>query len=258
MAAGAALRHPVPAAGRAMGKLDGKAALATGAGRGTGAAAAQALAAEGAAVTLCARDAAACASRAREIEAAGGPAAAVACDVTDLAAVQAAVAETLRRFGRLDVLMNNAGIIEPIAPLAAVLRGFIALPLGLMLGAFLWQMPPTDFALRYDGVPKFVLMGVAITLTDYFGHVLGSTFEDLLFAGDFKAWTAGTHGTGTPFMFMLLWPLSYVIFADDFRRTVGRWWRESYGRNWVMGSEKAAYRGGCRSLPDPPEGAMRL
>ena len=33
--------------------------------------------------------------------------------------------------------------------------------------------------------------------------------------------------------------------------------RRSYGRKWVMGSEKAAYRGGCVSLPEPPKGALR-
>jgi phosphate transport system permease protein len=36
-----------------------------------------------------------------------------------------------------------------------VLLGFIAVPLGLMIGAFAWQMLPSQIVLRYDGMPKF-------------------------------------------------------------------------------------------------------
>ena len=102
-----------------MASLSGKVVIVTGASRGIGAAAAEALAAAGAAVMLTARDGTLAAKVAGKIEAAGGKAAALACDVADYAAVEALVAATTQRFGRPDALINNAGVIEPIATIAA-------------------------------------------------------------------------------------------------------------------------------------------
>lgn len=98
-----------------MSELHGKVYIVTGASRGIGAAAAEALAKAGATVLLTARDRA----LAGNVAAAIGPnASARACDVSDYAAVAALVEETKARFGRLDGLVNNAGVIEPIASIA--------------------------------------------------------------------------------------------------------------------------------------------
>ena len=99
-------------------ELNGKVALVTGASRGLGEGAARALAAAGAAVMLVARDGVATAGVAREIAAKGGRADALACDVSDFAAVEKVVAETRARLGGIDILINNAGVIEPIAEVA--------------------------------------------------------------------------------------------------------------------------------------------
>ena len=92
--------------------------IVTGASRGLGAAAAIALGAASAAVSLTARDGALATAVADRIVVAGGRAAAAACDVSDYDAVLRLVAEARRRFGPVDGLVNNAGVIEPVARLA--------------------------------------------------------------------------------------------------------------------------------------------
>jgi phosphate transport system permease protein len=110
--------------------------------------------------------------------------------------------------------------------IAAVLLAFIAVPLGLLLAAHLWQMLPTQLALRYDGIPKFALMGVVIAVTAWLAYQVGPLFEAALFAGNFKAWVNGDFGTGTPFMTFLLWPLWAVLTGMAFKRFAGHHLRE--------------------------------
>ncbi|TVQ37241.1 MAG: ABC transporter permease subunit [Geminicoccaceae bacterium] len=95
-----------------------------------------------------------------------------------------------------------------------------------MLGAFLWQMLPAQLALRLDGVPKFALMFVTIGLAAAFAYRVGPIFELVLFDGDFKAWVNGDFGTGTPFMFLILIPLSYLAVSFVFYRQVGHVFRD--------------------------------
>ncbi len=93
--------------------MQGKVVAITGASRGIGAAAARAFAAAGAHVVLMARSVGDLTPLASET---GGLA--LHCDVADWASVNAAVARAVEAFGRLDVMVNNAGQIEPISPLA--------------------------------------------------------------------------------------------------------------------------------------------
>ena len=90
--------------------LEGKTALVTGAARGLGRAISLALANAGADVALGLRDAAAGADLATEIEAMGRRVLRLPMDVLDLDQVRTAVSETDTAFGRLDVLVNNAGL----------------------------------------------------------------------------------------------------------------------------------------------------
>ncbi len=94
--------------------LTGKTALITGASRGIGEAAARLFAQEGAQVVLAARSETDTARIAGEI---GANARAVACDVSRFEDLQAAVDLAEREFGGLDILIGNAGVIEPISPL---------------------------------------------------------------------------------------------------------------------------------------------
>ena len=93
-----------------MGLLEGKVSLVTGASRGIGLAIARALAAQGALVVLGARDTAKLAEAVAEISAAGGRAEALALDVADRPSVEAAIAHVLSAHGRIDHLVNNAGV----------------------------------------------------------------------------------------------------------------------------------------------------
>jgi 3-oxoacyl-[acyl-carrier protein] reductase len=90
--------------------LSGKVALVTGASRGIGRATARLLARRGATVVLGARDQARLAEVAAEIESAGGQAHALSLDVADRASVDAAFEAILKRHGRIDHLVNNAGV----------------------------------------------------------------------------------------------------------------------------------------------------
>ncbi|HVI31352.1 SDR family oxidoreductase [Phenylobacterium sp.] len=102
-----------------MTELADKVVLVTGASSGIGEATARELAAAGATVVIGARRVERLEALTREIEAAGGRAMAQGLDVTSRASVQAFVDAARERFGRVDVIVNNAGVM-PLSPLAAL------------------------------------------------------------------------------------------------------------------------------------------
>jgi len=93
-------------------------ALVTGASRGLGEGAARALAEAGAAVILVARNGGLAGKVAGDIAAKGARVEGLACDVSDYAAIQRLVGDIKARLGGIEILVNNAGVIEPIAEVA--------------------------------------------------------------------------------------------------------------------------------------------
>lgn len=93
-----------------MSGLQGRIALVTGASQGIGRACALALAADGATVALAARNEAKLAEVQADIEAAGGTAAVFALDVANEASIKTGAKAVLERFGKVEILVNNAGI----------------------------------------------------------------------------------------------------------------------------------------------------
>ncbi len=97
-----------------MNSLQGKRAIVTGGSRGIGRAIAESLARHGATVVVTARHGTAAEETAAAIRAEGGEALALSCDVADAGAVGQMFREVEERFGGLDILINNAGTIDPI------------------------------------------------------------------------------------------------------------------------------------------------
>lgn len=92
-----------------MGRLDGKVAIVTGGAKGIGQGCTKVLAREGASVSLADVDEASARATVTEVEQQGGRAAFIRCDVTKKTDIQALVEATVKRFGRIDIVVNNAG-----------------------------------------------------------------------------------------------------------------------------------------------------
>jgi NAD(P)-dependent dehydrogenase (short-subunit alcohol dehydrogenase family) len=103
-------------------KLKDRVCIITGGGRGLGRDMALAFSREGAHLVVSGTTESAVSSTAAELQTSGVRAVAIVCDVSDEDAVRGMVAATMREFGQIDVLLNNAGIIGPTAAVSEVKR----------------------------------------------------------------------------------------------------------------------------------------
>jgi NAD(P)-dependent dehydrogenase (short-subunit alcohol dehydrogenase family) len=137
-------------------------ALVTGASRGIGAATALALAEAGAHVIIAARGTDGLTALEQRIVAAGGAATPMALDVRDLAAVTRFIAAVTDRFGRLDVLVGNAGIIGPIGPVPSVALADWQETLAVNVTANFQLIHGLDALLRQSTAGRAVFMSSSI------------------------------------------------------------------------------------------------
>jgi short-subunit dehydrogenase len=116
---------------RAQDDLHGEVAVVTGASRGLGLLLARELAGQGCPLVICARDAAELERAADELRAAGAEVTTVACDVTDEATPQLLIDTAVQRYGRLDILVSNAGVIQ-VGPVQAAQIGHYEMAMNTM------------------------------------------------------------------------------------------------------------------------------
>jgi short-subunit dehydrogenase len=106
-------------------------AVVTGASRGLGLLLARELAGQGCPLVICARDAAELERAADELRAVGAEVTTVACDVTDEATPQLLIDTAVQRYGRLDILVSNAGVIQ-VGPVQATQIGHYEMAMNTM------------------------------------------------------------------------------------------------------------------------------
>lgn len=112
----------------------------------------------------------------------------------------------------------------------AVLTAFALVPLAVLLAGYLWQMLPQYLISRYSGWPSFALMGLVALAAMLAGRALGGAVEHLLFAGDFKGWLDGRHGTGAPALAVLMWPLALLVIWLAQRKFLAERFQERINR----------------------------
>src|SRR5512144_1360420 len=100
-----------------MTRLQNKTAIVTGGGKGIGKAIALAFASEGATVVIAGRDLSRLEETVETIRASEGRALAVRTDISDEQQVKQMVARTMDEYGRIDILVNNSGIVGPVSPI---------------------------------------------------------------------------------------------------------------------------------------------
>jgi gluconate 5-dehydrogenase len=119
--------------------LNGRVAMVTGGGRGIGVKMAEGLAEAGANLVLCSRKVETCEKTARELAKLGIKTLALGCDVRSVKEIQAVVDETIRKFGRLDILVNNSGTNWGATPEEYPLEGWQKVVETNLTGVFLFS-----------------------------------------------------------------------------------------------------------------------
>lgn len=130
--------------------LQGRVALVTGASRGLGRDIARRLAADGASVAVLDRKAHWAEELVREIEQDGGAALALGADVSDRDALRAAFDQTLARFGRIDIVVNNA-MWTRYSPIEEIDEDSLAKMLGVGISAIVWATQAAAEAMKPRG-----------------------------------------------------------------------------------------------------------
>jgi NAD(P)-dependent dehydrogenase (short-subunit alcohol dehydrogenase family) len=165
-------------------RLDGKTALITGSSKGIGRAIAEAMAAQGAQVVISSRKAEACEEVAEAIEAEGGRAVAIPCNISHKDQLQALVAGARRAFSRIDILVCNAAVNPHYGPMSTLTDEAYEKTMGANVRSNLWlcNMVIPEMAERKDGSVIIVSSIAGLKGTDAIGVYALSKAADMQLA----------------------------------------------------------------------------
>jgi phosphate transport system permease protein len=132
--------------------------------------------------------------------------------------LRAAVKPTMEMMASLPSVVLGFIAALVLAPwveprIASLLLALFAIPVALLVAAYLWQLLPQPAALRLEGVPKLAMMFAAVALGTGAAWSLGPAFERAFFGGDLRQWLTGSTGGAAPLLFLLLLPLAYGVVA---------------------------------------------
>src|SRR5438270_6538350 len=151
--------------------LSGRTAFVTGASQGIGRACALKLAAAGATVAVAARNQEKLNELATEITTAGGKAAAFALDVSDEEQIKSAIKAAIAQFGKIDILLNNAGITRDQLVMRMKRADGYALLQSKLTSAYLWTLEVISTMLQQR-------WGRIINITSFFGQMMQTRQEN--------------------------------------------------------------------------------
>ena len=176
-------------------RLDGRIALVTGASRGLGAAAALAYASEGAHVVAVARTVGGLEALDDRIKQAGGSATLVPLDITDGPGLDRLGAAIYERFGKLDVLLGNAGLLGTLSPVGHIEPAIFERVMAVNVTANWRLIRSLDPLLRASesGRAIFVTSGVSRRVVPYWSAYAASKAALDMLVGTYAAECAHTH-----------------------------------------------------------------
>ncbi len=182
----------------AAGRLSGRLALITGASRGLGAAAALAYAREGAHCVLVARTVGGLEAVDDQIKALGGSATLVPLDVTDGPGIDRLGAALYERYGRLDMLLGNAGILGTLSPVGHIEPAIFERVMAVNVTANWRLIRSLDPLLRQSDAGRaiFVTSGIARRVSPYWGAYAASKAALDMLVGIYAAEVRAHQGAG--------------------------------------------------------------
>ena len=116
-----------------------------------------------------------------------------------------------------------APFVQGVLP--AILALFLMVPLSWLFGAYLWQLLPQQYVVRFSGWPRFLTIVVTLVPGVLVSGPVGGLLERALFGGDLEGWLAGSEGSAAGGWLILLGPLCTVLALFACGRLLGPWIR---------------------------------